>query len=159
MKQSDFDKAMLVEFAVREVAGGSLEEMQAVIYCIRNRVRKGWHEGRWVENIEHAWQYAAHEWTVPRVPLDCEQRNFQRLLNGIDDLYYGQREMSVPLDGKKLDEDRQGWDLEAAVGTAVYWQWATRPARPWFVENIVRGGGDPAAHPMRTQMGTMILYK
>lgn len=156
MKQSDFDKAMLVEFAVREVAGGSLEEMQAVIYCIRNRVRKGWHEGKWVENIEHAWMYAANTELDVRTPLDCDARNYQRLLNVVDDLYYGQRNPTVGLDGRKRDEDAQGSDLEAAIGTATYWQFLKRPVRVWFEENIIR---DQASHPVRTQMGMMIFYK
>jgi hypothetical protein len=164
MKQSDFEKAMLVEFAVREVAAGSLEEMQAVLYCVRNRVRKGWHEGKWVENLEHAREYAAHECGLVRAlrqeipPLDCDNRNYQRLLNAIDDLYYGQRNvgMGTGMYGRKPDEDAQGGTLEAAVGTALYWQFLKRPVRPWFAEKIVR---DPGSHPVRTQMGMLILYK
>jgi hypothetical protein len=161
MKQSDFDKAMLVEFAVREVAGGSLEEMQAVIYCIRNRVRKGWHEGRWVDNIENSDQYSAHDFDWAAAPrdryrLDVNARPYQRLLNGIDDLYYAQRNVAVGWDGKKKDEDAQGTDLESAIGTATYWQFLKRPVRPWFHENIVK---DRANHPVRTQMGMMIFYK
>lgn len=151
MKQSDFDKAMLVEFAVREVAGGSLEEMQGVIFCIRNRVRKGWHDGKWVENLEQAFNYAAHERPFFPPTLDCDQRNYQRLLNSIDDIYYGQRNMAA---GK--DQDAQGSDLEAAIGTATYWQFLKRPMRAWFNDNVV---ADKANHPLRTQMGMMIFYK
>jgi hypothetical protein len=156
MKQSDFDKAMLVEFAVREVAGGSLEEMQAVIFCIRNRVRKGWHDGKWVENIEQAFNYAAHERPFFPELLNCDQRNYQRLLNGVDDIYYGQKATGVGLDGKARDQDAQGSDMEAAIGTATYWQFLKRPVRAWFADNVV---ADKANHPMRTQMGMMIFYR
>jgi hypothetical protein len=150
VKQSDFDKAMLVEFAVREVAGGSLEEMQAVVYCIRNRVRKGWHDGKWVENLEQSFNYAAHERPFFPAALNCDDRNYQRLLNAIDDIYYGQRNTAP---GK---EDAQGSDLEAAIGTATYWQFLKRPVRAWFNDNVV---ADKPNHPMRTQMGMMIFYK
>jgi hypothetical protein len=165
---NDFQKALLCEFAVREAE--SLEQMKCICYCIRNRVRKGWHDGSWTKCIEHAQESAGNEGHLEGIrsapgtaianavgtrEIDPNSRPFQMLLQAIDDIYHGQRWVPSGVDGVR-DEDAQGTDLESAVGTALYWVRLDRPVRPWFAENIVR---DRENHPERSQMGLMMFYK
>jgi len=149
---NDSQKALLVHFAVRDVGPrGSLEQMQVVCYCLRNRVRAGW--GEWMEVIEHADETAAHE-DNKRVYLDASSRSYQMLLHAIDDLYYAQPP-SASWNGKKIDLDAQGATLESAVGTAKYWRFLNRPLRQWFQQNIV---DQKREHPERSTMGLMVMY-
>jgi hypothetical protein len=153
MTHNDSQKALLVHFAVREVgATGGLEQMKVVCYCLRNRVRAGW--GDWMEVMEHADEASAHD-AGPRSYIDPQNRNYQMLLQAIDDLYYAQPQ-TENWNGVKIDQDAQGETLESAVGTALYWRFLKRPLRPWFQANIV---DQKAEHPERTSMGLMILYK
>jgi hypothetical protein len=167
MTLNEFQKALLCEFAVREAE--SLEQMKCICYCMRNRVRKGWHDGSWTKCIEHAQESAGNESAKGnygdsgaalqndelKKEIDPNSRPFQMLLQAIDDIYHGQRWVPSGVDGVR-DEDAQGTDLESAVGTALYWVRLDRPIRPWFAENIVR---DRENHPERSQMGLMMFYR
>lgn len=149
MTHNDSQKAMLVHFAVREVGPrGSLEEMKAVCYCIRNRVRAGWHDGEWMATLEFADEHAAHA-GGERVRIDANYRPYQMLLQAVDDIYYAQ---DYRPEGER---DAIGETLESAVGTAKYWMFLNRPVRDWFQENVI---DDKENHRQRGNMGLMMFF-
>ncbi len=160
MTLNTFAMAMLVEFAVREAGpDASLEEMKAIAYAMRNRVRAGWFDGSWVKCIERAAETGGNEAPVNLRPiLDADVRPVQMLLQSVEDIYHGSREQPVQKGwgGEKVDPDAQGSSLEAAVGTSLYWVHIKRPIRPWFVENIIR---DRQNHPERTSLGMWRFHK
>ncbi len=146
MNLRDIERAQLAIFAAREAGpSAALEQMMAICYCIRNRVRAGWEDGSWLRVLENAQTHAAHDPLLPW-PLDPNQRAFQMLIRDIDDLYYGD-----------LERDRdQGGDLEQAVGTQKYWSFANRPVRDWFKQNIQQ---DKENHAGKSQMGLMMFFE
>lgn len=156
MIQRDIDKAALVLFAAREVGPkGSLEQMKAVCACMRNRVRAGWHDGRWISVIEDAQEHSAHE-GQPVFQLAPERREFQRLVHEIDDLYLGAR----PMNDFEGDSDGMpsGGEVEDTIreNNEMYWAFLNRPMRDWFKENIVK---DPENHKNVTTFGIMMFYQ
>lgn len=155
MTDREFEKAMLVNFAAREVGPhGSLEQMKAVALCIRNRVNQGW--GRWLDVIESAEDAAAHEPIKMRLKRD--DRSLQMMLREVDDVVYGR------MSAKPADSQSNGaganLSLEDALcdpkSPALYWMFLKRPVRPWFSENIIQ---DKRNHPVRSTAGLMIFYE
>ena len=162
MTQNDINRAALALFAAREAGeGGSLEQMKAIAYCMRQRLKQGWHDGQWMTAIEHADEYQAN---LPgaRVYLDPTKRAFQRMVADVDDIYYGSRYDSASRDqGAPKQPLAQNFavapsDIEEALGKSCYWCFMNRPFTPWFVENILHR---PEDHPMRTQMGLMTFFE
>jgi hypothetical protein len=156
--EKTFAMAMLVEFAVREAGPeASLEEMKAICYALRNRVRAGWFDSDWIQCMEQAGLSAGNEGRVPG-PINSQTRPFQMLLQAIEDIFYTQRDQQPKGWGSLLpsDPDAQGDSLEAAVGTSLYWVNIRRTIRPWFVENIIR---DHQNHPERTSLGMWRFHK
>ena len=152
MTLSDYQRAQLVLFAAREAGpGASLEQMKAICYCIRNRVRAGWFDGSWISCIDHAHEVNAHEPTT-RFYTEEAYRPFQRLLRDVDDIYYGNGQP------KSMAESAtdEGISLEESVGQQMYWCFINRPIRPWFAVNIV---SDQINHPSRSQMGLLMFYE
>ena len=85
---SDFNKAALAIFAAKAAGpGASFEQMKGICCCIRNRVREGW--GEWLDVIEAAEDDKANL-PGPRVRLDTENKSLRRLMQEIDDIYYGE---------------------------------------------------------------------
>jgi hypothetical protein len=122
MTIDQLQRAHLFLFAYNEgAASGSLQVMKGICYILRNRVRKGWHDGNWIEVIEHADEVAGNM-PGPRQPLDMYSRGFQQLLQAVDEIYYSS----------------SGDELESVFDEALYYQFADRPLRPWFTENIIR---------------------
>jgi hypothetical protein len=154
MTQRDVDRVMLVLYAVREAgARGSLEQMKAICYCLRNRVRAGW--GEWVEVIETADEGNAHE-PAEKIEIDVSSRAYQRLLRDVDDIYFGQSS----LNGFGDEEGSEGGTLESSLcepeHAALYWCFVNRPIRPWFAQTIVQ---DPKNHANRATMTLMNFYE
>jgi len=117
---------------------GSLPAMKAVCYIIRNRVRAGWHDGSWIDAIEHADEVAGNA-PGPRPRIDVYNRTFQMLMQWIDEMYYSS----------------SSEEMETTVDKALYFQFMDRPLRPWFTDNILR---QPKAHPRKVQIGSMVVY-
>ena len=148
MTQRDFDRAMLVRYAVQEVGPrGSLEQMKAVCYCLRNRVRSGW--GDWIDVIESAGEHSGNE-PLDYVPIDTSKRAYQRLLHEVDDIYFG----------ASTDFGAEGLDLAYSLcqqgGEALYWMFLDRPIRQWFQDTIA---SDLENHPSRVTMGLMMFFE
>lgn len=151
MTQKDVDRVMLVRYAVREAGErGSLEQMKAICYCLRNRVRAGW--GEWSDVIESADEHNAHE--PQKAWLDVNSRPYQRLLRDVDDIYFGRSSM-----GYSSDEASSG-DLESSLSTkdhaCLYWCFTNRPILDHFAATIVR---DPQNHANRSTMGLMMFFE
>lgn len=139
MTLDQLQRAQLLLFAHQEAAcTGSLDAMKAVCYVIRNRVRAGWHDGNWIDVMENAHKVAGNQ-LDPRMHIDPYSRILQMLMQNVDDIYYSSASDAV----------------EAAVDKSLYYQFADRPMRAWFAENIIR---HPEAHARRTHIGTMVLY-
>lgn len=149
MTLSEFQKALLVNFAIREAGPrASVEMMKAICIVIRNRVRKGWHDGNWIAVIENAPDHAAHE-TEP-IRIDPNSRIFQRLVADVDEIFYSTEE-SAPAGDMSLIAS-----LTTKKKECLYWSFANRAVRPWFKENIQL---DQENHPLRASMGIMMFYE
>ena len=145
MTMNDLQRAALVLFAAREAGeGASLEQMKAICYCMRNRVRAGWHDGSWLASIEHADEVAAHDYMTMR--LDPANRALQRLTHDIDDICYGTGIETLAGEG----------DLESSIGEQKFWMFLNRPPSSWFVKHIVK---DQKNHPSHAQMGLMMFFE
>jgi hypothetical protein len=147
---SDLYKAALAMNAARWAgAGASLEQMKAICYCIRNRVKAGWGDGNWLTVLEEA-EDCMGNLPGPKVKLDPNGKAFTRLLRDIDEIYYGGGrheilEMATPEAG----------DVESAIGDAKYWFFVKQPHNPWFVENIIH---DPDNHREAASMWLMLFF-
>ena len=150
MTLNDIQRAELACFAARAAGpDGCLEQMHAIAYCIRNRVRQGWHEGEWLQVLEHA-DEAAGNVAGPRVILDANNRSFQRLIQDVDEIYFSRRDYHKDPSGEAMPA------LEEAIGNACYWAFINQPFTKWFREAII---GDARNHPQKTNMGTMFFYE
>ncbi len=148
MTQKDVDRVMLVRYAVQEAGErGSLEQMKAICYCLRNRVRAGW--GEWMEVIESAGEHLAN---MPPEPLNIklDSRAYQRLLHDVDDIYFGHSsagyEEGQTLEDTLCDKERP----------CFYWLFLNRPKRQWFTDNIAT---DKENHPSNATMGLMMFFE
>jgi hypothetical protein len=139
---------MLVRYAVQAVGPrGSLEQMKAICYCLRNRVRAGW--GEWVEVIESAGESLGNE-PFERVPLDTSSRAYQRLLYDVDDIYFSHGNMESS-EGPTLEDS-----LCAKDHPCFYWMFLNRPMLQSFKDNIA---SQPKNHPSNVTMGTMMFFE
>lgn len=151
MTQKDVDRVVLALYAVREAGErGSLEQMKAICYCLRNRVRAGW--GEWMAVIESAGETAAHE-PAAQTPIDTNSRTYQRLLRDVDDIYFGHTAL-------KSYEDESTGDLETSLCAkdheCLYWCFVNRPIIEHFATTIVR---DQENHANVASMGLMMFYE
>ena len=156
MTLNDVQKAELALFAARAAGlGASLEQMQAICHCIRNRVRAGWYDGQWLTVMERASEVRGN-CEVERVVLDPTNRAFQRLIADVDDIYYrtGGRDQTVGTKAQSFAAE--GGDLAEALNKAVYWCFINQPIDPWFLKHII---GRPDEHPSRTSMGIMMFFE
>ena len=148
MTLNDIQRAYLAMFAAREAGeGGALEQMKAICYCIRNRVRQGWHGGDWMQVLEHADEARGNPWRPYRI--DAGNRNFQRLIMDIDEIYFSRRDYDREPSNAKMP------DLEEAIGKACYWLFLNAPVLPWFEQSILK---DPKNHPQKSNMGLMLFF-
>lgn len=144
---SDFNKAALAIFAAKAAGpGASFEQMKGICCCIRNRVREGW--GEWLDVIEAAEDDKANL-PGPRVRLDTENKSLRRLMQEIDDIYYGGGSHQI------LGPGSEEGTLEDALERAVFWAFVNQPFQPWFVENVIHR---PDNFPEVATMATMIFY-
>lgn len=156
MTISDFQRGFLVEFAIRQAGpGASLDTMLGICYVMRNRVRKGWHDGNWIRAIEHADETAAHD-DDPQfhAEIDPNHREFQMMLRQVDDIFFGSAVGGWGMessDGPRLEES-----LMVKGHEKLYWMWMGRPVRPWFKENIL---DDSKNHKGRTHLGLMMFIE
>ena len=154
MTLNDLSRVQLAVFACKAAGpNASLEMMKAICYVMRNRVRAGW--GDWIEVIETADQHAGNE-PVP-VKLDSTNRNLQRLLRDIDDVFYAQSGsyQSCGSDTIEAAMGEQGTGADKR-GALLYWCRIGQPYRPWFEENILK---DQKNHRMRMPMGLMLFFE
>lgn len=147
MTFTDLQKANLVMFAAHQVGErGSLEQMKAICYCIRNRARAGWYDGSWFLAIQHAQEHSAHPFE--EVMIDPSSRAFQRLTRDIDEIFFG--------DQGVYGGDDVGPDLSQTLATQKYWCFLNRPFLPSFQEKII---ADKKNHANTAQMGLMMFYE
>lgn len=152
MTLSEFSRALLAEFCIREAGqDASREQMRAIGYCMRARVAQGWHDGNWIAAIEGAEEFRANL-PGPRVAIDPEDRRVQLFLREVDDIYfggssgYGYETGSAAADGSMQD----------SLKDSCYWQMLNEPVTPWFQAHVI---DDPENHPIRAQMGLFLFYK
>jgi hypothetical protein len=159
---NDLQRGALVLYAARAAGPfGSLEQMKAIAYCMRNRVKAGWFDGQWLTVIEHATEADANMLTSP-VTLDPGSRVLQRLVADIDDIYYGGRQdhregmrnKALPAVAQRFSPE--GGDLEEAIGKSCYWLRVNEPIRPWFKAQIM---DHPEEHPNRANMGLIAFFE
>jgi hypothetical protein len=150
MTLNDIQRAELAVFAARAAGPGAcLEQMTAICYCIRNRVRQGWHDGEWLKVLENAGDVAANL-PGPRVILDADNRSFQRLIQDVDEIYFSRRDFIREPSGDSMPA------MEEAIGNACYWAFVNQPFTAWFKEKII---DDPANHPQKANMGLMFFFE
>jgi len=147
VNQKDVDRVLLVRYAVQEVGDrGSLEQLKAVCYCLRNRVRAGW--GDWIEVIEGANEMRANEPLEPTL-IDISNRAYQRLLHDVDDIYFGHSQDRLT-DGTSLEDT-----LCSSERPAFHWIFLDRPMTEWFKDNIAKYKEN---HPNISSMGLMMFF-
>jgi hypothetical protein len=153
---NDVQKAELALFAARAAGERpSLEQMKAIAYVIRNRVKAGWHDGQWLTVIERAPE-AAGNLEGARVVLDPNNRALQRLIADVDDIYYrvGARDQGTGNSAQRFAAEAE--DMADVLGRTLYWCFIDQPMSPWFKENVL---DRPEEHVMRAQMGTMMFFE
>lgn len=147
MTMNDLQRAQLVLFVARQVGPrGCLEQMKAICYCMRNRVRAGWYDGNWMRAIEEAEDIAPH--ALEAFKLDPNNRDLQRMIREVDEVFYGEQSNAIGIS--------DGVDLEGAVGKHKYWMFLGLDVTSWFAFHVV---GDRQNHPSHAQMGTMIFFE
>lgn len=142
--------------------------MKAIAYCVRNQVKAGWFDGKWLTVMEHAFETAGNH-PDASFYLDPDSRAFQRLVADIEDIYYGGRAMAEQSSIYGMPRPKEiegpapaqrfavmGSNLEEAIGKSCYWCWVNKPFTPWFKKNIL---DKPGQHYNRAQMGLMCFYE
>jgi hypothetical protein len=146
MTLNDVQRAALVLFAAREAGpDANLEQMKAICYVIRNRVRAGWGDGNWLTVIEDHASMAANERLEDRIRI--EDRRLQALARDIDQIFFGTEDDEISKVCARQDKER---------GPIMHWNFIQRPIRKWFEETICH---DSANHPSRAQIAMMMLYQ
>lgn len=146
MTLNDVQRAALVLFAAREVGSdGNLEQMKAVCYGIRNRVRAGWSDSNWLTVMEEHSSIAGNEPLGERLRID--DRRLQALARDIDSIFYGNEDDELARMCERQGKDRP---------PIFYWCFIHRPIRPWFQNTII---ADPINHPNRAQISFLMLYQ
>jgi hypothetical protein len=151
MTPENFIKAQLAEFAWREGSqyGGS-NNMLAVAFVIRNRVRASWFGGDWLQVLENAHEAGALEMCFcengcPRCRSNqlpnLRDDNFRLLLRTVDDIFSG-------LAVDRFTTDPQG-------NGALYYAELRTVNRAWFRENILR---NLAAHSRIANVGPVEFF-
>lgn len=149
MTPRDLEKAALVLFAAREAR--DLQQMKAICYVMRNRVRAGWGEGSWLTVLETADEIAAHN-PVNR-KLSLNERALQLLARDIDGIYFGEADGNDEIatlcgEGRGMGGERRPAPL--------YYCFLDLHIRDWFASHIVQ---DKQNHRNRGQLGFMMLFE
>lgn len=139
MTNEQFIKAQYALLAWREGHRyGGLDNMLAVAYVVRNRVKAGWHGGDWLEVMSNHQNFAAEENPQFAQALpDVRETNCRFLLQRIDDIFNG---MAVD---KMTDE-------------ALYYAELHSITRPWFTINILKKREE---HPLVAQVGPVAFFR
>lgn len=136
MIQGDFIKSQMILFAWREAAHyGGINNMLAVLYVLRNRVKAGWNGSDYLDVIAAAQQSSAHKIESISVP-DVRDPNFRRLLSLIDGIHAG----------TSNDEMTDG---------ALFYADFTNVSED-FKERIIE---HPQEHPRVAQVGPVHLFR
>lgn len=140
MTYENYIKAQLVRFAVDEAYHmGGVEPTLAVAQVIANRVAAGWCGGDWLKVLESAYEYVGTLHPSPKVePRDL---TFRRILQSIDDVYYG------IADDSNVNNDQEQKSL--------YYAQLNKINREWFKTNILE---DLTNHPMIAKVGQFNFF-
>lgn len=139
MTSENFIKAQLALLAWREGhRHGGLDNMMAVAFVVRNRVKAGWHGGDWLEVMSNHYTFAAEEQpeSVTALP-DVRDAHFRVILQKIDDLF----------SGMALDKMTEG---------ALYYAELHNVTREWFTINILKKLEE---HPRVARIGQVDLFQ
>lgn len=148
MTLNELQRALLVAHAVRTVGDdGNLEQMKAVCYVLRNRVRAGWHDGSWLTVIEESADVAGNELTGAK--LRADDRRMAILARDIDAIVYGQESPDDELARVCAKQDKER-------GPIFYFAFIHREIKPWFRTMII---GNPTDHRDRGQIGYLHLFE
>lgn len=151
MNLTDLQRGYLAIFAAREAGPrASSDQMKAIAMCMRNRVRQGWENGDWLKVIQRAESTRANLGGGMRIELDIDDRDLQRFIREIDEIYFSRHDWTKEPSGDPMPS------LDEAIGNAVFWAFINRPFTPWFEQNVLR---DPEHHKMKTTMGLMMFYE
>lgn len=142
MTAENFVKGQIAAFCHAEAAhAGGYQAMLAVACVLRNRRRKGWFGGNWLEIIQNAEESSAYD-LQPRPAIKLDSGDFRRVLQEIDDIYTG----------TYLDELTAGglYYLDT-----LFQDTSGTPLRPWFQEKILQ---QPLNHRRVSQVGMMYIF-
>lgn len=140
MTYENYIKGQLVRFCVDEAwHERNPDSVLAIAQTLKNRVDEGWCGGDWLSVIHTAPDFVG---TVRENRPSVEPRdlNFRRILQSIDDIYYGLANSPV--------NDDQGQK-------ALYYAELHNINRDWFTETIAR---DPENHPMIAKVGQLNFF-
>jgi hypothetical protein len=162
MNFAAFERAQVAAFAYREARfTGSLDAMRAVCFVLRNRVKSAWGDGTFLSVMEGAHLTAAsNDLGGPQLSVGsglngaalASDRLLQLMVRDVDDIYMGSEsfEDSVAQITAAHKQANEPWK------PMLYYSFLNRPARPWFVENIIQR---PLEHAQVAQIGSMMLYR
>jgi hypothetical protein len=149
---------------------GSLACLRAILFILRNRVKSGWGGGSWLAVVEAAGETSGHlaiepsgDFQSPDHPIaQSSDRLLLMIVRDVDDIYLGQESFDDPV-RQVCSRDAEFASGRGPVGMkkdwhpVLYYSFVDRPARPWFVESIIR---KPQEHPQVGQVGgKMMLYR
>lgn len=142
MTAENFIKGQIAAFCYAEAAhAGGYQGMLAIACILRNRRRKGWFGGSWLEIIAHAQESSAHELQAA-AGFKLESPDFRRVLQEVDDIYTGTFTDELTAGGlyylDTLFLDKPGLAL-----------------RPWFQDKILQ---QPLNHRRVAQVGMMYIF-
>jgi hypothetical protein len=139
MTAENFIKSQLALMAWREAHRyGGIDNMIAVAFVIRNRVKAGWHGGDWLDVMSNHYTFSAEAQAASAQELpDVRETHFRVVLQKIDDLFAG---MMVD----KMTEE------------ALYYAELHNITREWFTINILR---KPEEHPRIAQIGPVTFFR
>ena len=174
MNFAAFERAQAAAFAYREGRHtGSLACLRAILFILRNRVKSGWGGGSWLAVVEAAGETSGHlaiepsgDFQSPDHPIaQSSDRLLLMIVRDVDDIYLGQESFDDPVRQVVCGTDHPMAGRTGRAGAfwvnrwnpVLYYSFVDRPARPWFVENIIR---KPQEHPQVGQVGgKMMLYR
>lgn len=141
MTYENYIKAQLVRFSVDEAYHmGGVEPVLAVAQTIKNRVDAGWCGGDWLRVIDAAPEYVGTIY-ASRPEVEPRDLTFRRILQSIDDIYYGLA------DDSNVNNDQEQKSL--------YYAELHNINRQWFKTNIL---SNRESHPMIAKVGQFNFF-
>lgn len=155
MTGADFLTAELARISWLEGGMDGVSGAKAVAFCVRNRVRAGWHGGDWSQVLSNHKSWSADTEPLRSFIPDPRQPDFRILLQDITNIFTGQAEDNITIAQDSMTNYLKIGNLSAAPPPALYFCRLNEISNDWFLTEIVR---KTDSHKRIATVGTLTFF-